>query len=349
MNAAVAPWDLAGRLFPCAQPSVADCSAGSPAVSANSDRLCYFHAQSCGGTPAAAVDCDVASYTEQRFCLCTEQRSRRRRVLVGATEHGTPAPVGSAAAIRSSPHGLLAVAAAVVGSALLKPWMSVAVGGALRGGGRRWPVVVAVASLGLILGGRPAAAHNWVGSWSRSKGYANGGLCRVRGPGEVHAQIGPGQTFQVHTAAGHGGPIWLIVVREDNFHKLEASHVTKVAQHYIDMAPEGTNTGMDERFKRYHLSVHGAKTCPSCTYLRQVTKENMRETEADVLNFFEFHPDIHKGCRTGYCRPVHRGRSDALTRWMRRLRPAPPSRVLLAPLDATASCDDPLRAQAGLG
>jgi hypothetical protein len=94
-------------------------------------------------------------------------------------------------------------------------------------------------------------AHNWVNSLSRSPSASTYQPCKPPLTDLPHAQVGPGQYFQVEWMTGHGDYAYFTTIHSRNADKMKL-HTPTLLNDYINKAPNGSNTAMQRRFQKYH-------------------------------------------------------------------------------------------------
>ncbi len=206
------------HLGSCQFPLLSDCSPVSPVRS--QEGQCYFRDQRCSSKNLCFAK-GLGSENSNRFCPCESSRRALRStnikdvpssssLTIQQSAFATIASVGALAAL------LYALSNSKVFSVLLLP---------------------------------TTAAHNWLHTPARANKEASTTKpCRGRKLTDTHAQVGPGQNFNVKWATGHSGQSILLTVHEKNQHFLHHADLVDMIEEYLN-EPEATNS---HGVQKYH-------------------------------------------------------------------------------------------------
>jgi len=219
-------------ILPCEVPDVSGCGM-YPSVYDPAMGVCYYSEGNCTGRPARAVNCDTVVPSMARNCPCIAgQSSGTNTGTNSGTNSGTNTDSGTtifeSPANTRSP-GLLAIL-------LIFPFLFSAN-----------PRL----AFALFLIFSVASAHNWINSLSRSPGASTYRPCKPPLTDMPHAQVGPGQSFEIEWMNGHGGDTYFVIIHRDNVDKLKL-HTTTMLDDYINKAPNGSNRAMDPLRQKFH-------------------------------------------------------------------------------------------------
>jgi len=104
-----------------------------------------------------------------------------------------------------------------------------------------------------------ASGHNWINSLSRSPGASTYRPCKPPLTAMPHAQVGPGQYFEIEWMNGHGDFVYFSVVHSRDSEKLSL-HTPELMEDYILNAPVGNNVGQDSVRQKYHRKEENSLT-----------------------------------------------------------------------------------------
>jgi hypothetical protein len=96
-----------------------------------------------------------------------------------------------------------------------------------------------------------AYSHNWVNSNSRSKGASAVLPCKPVRTDLPHAQVGPGQAFQIEWMNGHGGFTYFAILHSKYADRMNI-HTFTLLEDYIAEAPAGSNKALEPAYQRLH-------------------------------------------------------------------------------------------------
>ena len=306
----------------CTENPKLSCSSVAPAVESGTDR-CYFRgnatgaecvdvhqrqgslleggaAQMAGGKVCADQPgqlCAASSPDIQRLCACRVTRRHRRKQSRPSTVSTLSVSSSAAPPSRSSISslGVAAAVAILVGS------------DHMYSGFRTTAAAFGIATIVLSAFPVSAHAHNWMMSPGRAVFQASTTKpCRSRKASDLHAQVGPGQTFIVEWATGHAkSPTGnsLIIVHNSDVEKLALANISKVMQEYLANAPKNSSSHMETQ--RYH-GVRGPRTFEESRtflttkghiYKAELSKDDpnwLEHTHVPTTALFSYQDDILK-------------------------------------------------------
>lgn len=215
--------------------------------------------------------CAASSPDVRRLCACTslrgssagDRRQRRKKSDIEDGKIDVEVEVGAAAEV-SILSAAASSAAALPRCFLAPPMVAAAVAtligsGAMdsgRGSGHLsfWSTTAALSVATIVLSAFPVPthAHNWMMTPGRAMFEASTTKpCRGRKATDIHAQVGPGQTFIMAYATGHPGrPNNLIIVHNSDEDKLSLPNIQSIMNDYLANAPANSSSHME--VQRYH-------------------------------------------------------------------------------------------------
>jgi len=104
---------------------------------------------------------------------------------------------------------------------------------------------------GILLVTGMSFAHNWVNSLSRSPSASTYQPCKPPVTDLPHAEVGPGQAFQIEWMTAHGDFAYFAIIHSRDADKLKL-HTPTVLNDYIKRAPNGTNQAMKSNLQKFH-------------------------------------------------------------------------------------------------
>jgi hypothetical protein len=181
-----------------------------------STQFCYFADPTCvaQNRTMASMECSTKISGSSRFCPC--------ELPVEATTGGSDSTTGAYQDTMSSGEKIRGFS---LFSVLLVIPLFVALNEKMA--------ITMVLLLCLNL----ASAHNWINSPSRSHGASAVQPCKGSTSEYPHAQVGPGQAFQVEWMQGHGGFAYFAIQRTDIENNLGLNSYA-ILDEYIADAPK---------------------------------------------------------------------------------------------------------------
>eukprot|EP01129_Flabellula_baltica_P013277 TRINITY_DN6131_c0_g1_i1.p1 TRINITY_DN6131_c0_g1~~TRINITY_DN6131_c0_g1_i1.p1 ORF type:complete len:1020 (+),score=191.04 TRINITY_DN6131_c0_g1_i1:8-3067(+) len=204
--------------------------------------------------PYYTTRCDAKASDVYRFCRCSTDSGANKDATDYTRSSGNPYdtnPVTTTAVETTEDEFLNSTSSQ---SSILSVNLSILLAACFSMFTKNSKVFV-VALLGLYLIGS-ADAHNWLNSPSRSLIASTTKPCPVRPAGaKPHAQVGPGQFWQVEWMQGHPDqpPSYFVLVKAEDQDKL-TKHTTALLEKYISdaLAAGVSNTASQDIYQRLH-------------------------------------------------------------------------------------------------
>eukprot|EP01129_Flabellula_baltica_P000570 TRINITY_DN10557_c0_g1_i1.p1 TRINITY_DN10557_c0_g1~~TRINITY_DN10557_c0_g1_i1.p1 ORF type:complete len:987 (-),score=258.71 TRINITY_DN10557_c0_g1_i1:69-3005(-) len=221
--------DLANidKYLTCKKPFLSSCSIGGPSL--DSLDFCYYQEteENCATESRnyTVPRCDVADSGVKRLCLCTSDSSQ---------DEDPRLEDGAESMMRMS----FSIFALLL--CLYNP--------------RQSTIVIMTLLICLSLS-QSVEGHNWINSISRSTGLASTYKPFLPKTGnKPHAQVGPGQKFQIEWMTGHEGRLtYLTLVSYENIANLSLHKFNLLEDYLSEAAAAGSrNLANDPEYMRYH-------------------------------------------------------------------------------------------------